>query len=185
MEPPTWEQLTNLRLQEQELMLKYWLQSNLFTFQWWLIVLVPLLLWIVWWRQVDRRRFREITYYGLTITLIVFFLDTLGTNFSLWQYPVTFIPLVPTLLGADLAVLPVLYMHAYQHSPTLRIFWMRLIALGAFASFIAGPLAEWLSIYEMRYWSHLLSFPSYIAVGLLARWVIVKAIAIEQRSASK
>ena len=178
--PVNSEEITALRRLEADVMWRYWSETVLFSLNWWLMIVITAAVWIFWWRIVDRRRFTEITFFGLVITLMVLGLDTIGTDLNLWAYPYTILPLVPAQLGVDLAVLPVLYMHLYQHSATLKEFGVRLVILAAFASFVAAPIAEWLGIYQMLLWRHIYSFPIYIAVGFLAWWVIVKALRVEQ-----
>ncbi len=63
------KELTNLRHD-------FWLQHDLFSVQWWLLLAVFVISWYVWWRLVDKRRLMEIVLFGVMMSYLILY----GTN---------------------------------------------------------------------------------------------------------
>lgn len=59
------------------LWLNYWKEEVVFTYQWWIMILILILPFFLWWMLVDKRRIIEISLVGLFISGIAFILDQL------------------------------------------------------------------------------------------------------------
>ncbi len=55
----------------EELETQYWLENNLFSFQWWLLLIVLILPWVIWSRFVERKRRKEILLFGALLIILV------------------------------------------------------------------------------------------------------------------
>lgn len=169
---PLWKEQIKIRIKLRDINLQHWLNNNVFSPVWWLMLILFIVLWFIWWKLVNKSKLLEIIAYGLFIMLISLIIDIVGTNNVLWNYPNKLIPLVPSLLFADLCAMPTIYMLIYQYFTTWKSFIAASIISGFLNAFICEPIAISLQIYEMNSWKHIYSFPLYIIIGLLFKKVM-------------
>lgn len=155
-----------------QLNIGYWRHHNLFSFGWWFLVAGTTVSAIVWWKLVDRKRIVEVLMFGLLITVIATFLDSVGTDFLLWGYPTKILPLAPPLLFVDYFTLPTLYSLIYQYCSRWRTFFWGMVIMSIVTSFAGEPLLVWLNIYDMHRWRHIYSFPLYILLGICVKALV-------------
>ncbi len=163
--------------------LEYWLQYSLFTWQWWFLLASTILPWIIWWKKVDRSRFFDITTFGLWWVVVAVTLDNMGVTLHLWDYPIQLIYLMPPLVPADLAVIPITYMFLYQYIQSWGKFIIASIIAAFTFSYIIEPFFvkfEMLKFYESTFeWGHTVSFFSFTLLSILVRWfhlMIIKMV---------
>ena len=160
-----------LRLQQQltDLELRYWLDHVLFTFNWWFLVFIFIIPWIIWYRLVDKKRIREILLYGFAVIVISCLLDDLGVAILLWAYPYELFELSDRLNAVNLSSLPVLYMLVYQYFPKWKSFFIAHIVLALVFSFVAESILIKMNIYVPLLWKSIYSFPIYITIGVVVK----------------
>jgi len=56
----TADQIAELEKQLVQLKIEHWLKEDLFTPQWWLMLVFLLIPWILWWRYVDKTRILQL-----------------------------------------------------------------------------------------------------------------------------
>lgn len=159
-----------------------WLHHDLFTWQWCLLVSVLIIPWFIWWHYVDRERLLEITLLGAIVFIISSFSDAVLTELGYWSYEYQVIPLWPRLISADFSVLPISYMFIYQYSKEWKDFLLIMIIVAAFFAFVGEPFLMWLKIYKLHQWKHIYSFPLYIALGILIRYLL-RLLLVKQKQA--
>lgn len=172
---PTLEELIEQEKIVFEMMEQYWLQNSLFTWQWWLLLALAIIPWFIWWRLVDKRRLFEILTFGLTILFISIILDIIGQSYLLWIYPHRIHwATAPPILPYDTTVMPVAYMLTYQYATSWKAFIKWMIIVGLVYAFIAEPFLKWINVYKTLNWKYYYSFPIYIGLGLLTKWLVEK-----------
>jgi len=159
-------QLTYLRIEE-------WLHHDLFTWQWWLLLAVLIIPWFLWWRKVDKTRLLAIILLGMLVFIISSYLDAVLSELGLWQYHYWTVPLWPRLIAADWTVLPITYMFIYQkYGSTWKGFITAMTVTSALYSFGGESFLMWIGVYELHGWHHYYSFPIYLAIGILVKWLV-------------
>lgn len=156
-----------------------WLQYDLFSPQWWLLVTVLIVPWIIWWHYVNKRKLLEISLVGAIVLIVASYLDAVFSDMSLWDYHYHVVTVWPRLISADFTLLPVTYMMVYQYFAKWDHFILVMIVLSAVFSFAGEPLLIWLKIYDPQQWKHIYSFPIYITIGIFARWLIQAMLAVQ------
>ncbi|KAA0545384.1 hypothetical protein FZW96_18625 [Bacillus sp. BGMRC 2118] len=169
MEHPSFEDVKMVDRHLSEIRMEYFIHENLFTFQWWLLVILMLLPWAIFFYLVNRKSLIEILFYGSLISSLTVLLDDIGVELQLWSYKYQFVKLIPRLNPVDYCILPVFYMLIYQYFRSWKSFISAMIIFSAFASFIAEPLFIWLDIYIPTKWEHWYSFPCYILLGIFVK----------------
>ncbi|NLP53060.1 CBO0543 family protein [Bacillus sp. RO1] len=137
--------------------------------RWWLLLTSIFLPWVIWWWIVDKKRVFEILAYGLCWAAMATWLDLLGTEYGKWSYPFKLNTDIQTLLPADSAVIPVMYMILYQYVSTWKRFVIGSVLCAAVLSFIFEPLFMMLDMLELKEWTHMKSFFSFISLALATK----------------
>jgi hypothetical protein len=173
---PTFEEMYSLQSAADEAGREFWLNNVVFTYQWWLLVALTIIPFIIWWKIVDRRRFFEITTYGLLVALISGLLDAIGVEMNAWEYKYDLIPLLDVFIAYDIAILPVSYMLIYQYFLKWNSFVFAHIIVAFLFAFVGEPLLMRLDIYQLIKWKHIYSVPGYFFLAIFLRWVMGKLI---------
>lgn len=158
-------QLTELRQQ-------YWSHYDLFSAQWWLLLALFIVPWLVWWRLVDRTRLKDIVWFGIATSYLIFFLDHVGYELNLWIYPHKLFRFIPESSAYDLGVLPVLHMLVYQYCRSWRSFLMTNTIMAVIFVAVCEPVSVWLGLYKLIHWKYIYSFPLYILKVALIKWLL-------------
>lgn len=180
---PGFDDVEKVREQLSEVTRQYWTAHNLFTWQWWLLIVLSIVPWLVWWKLVNKQRMIEIALFGAFVALLASILDVIGTNVLFWGYPQQ--PLwflIPPLLPIDLTIMPVEHMLLYEYFPRWKGFILALIVVAVISAFLLEPLFSLCGLYKLYSWQYAYSVPIYILKALLAKLIIQKML---QRQMSK
>lgn len=168
------KEMQKLEEQISQMVYDHWINHELFTWQWWLILILTFVPWFIWWRFLDKNRKLEIFSFGLVIALVASFLDVFGWNRHLWSYPIQLLPVCTPLLPFDFTVLPIINMLIYQYFRKWRSFFLGNVIAAFFFAFISEPFLKWINVYDPHDWKHIYSVPIYIGNALLGKWLIEK-----------
>lgn len=157
-------QLTQARIQN-------WIHHDLLSYQWWILLAVLFIPWLLWWKWVDKTRLIEIALYGAITLVSASFLDAILSELCLWDYHFYVIPLWPRLISADFSVIPVTYMFIYQYFQEWKGFLFALLIISVIFAFAGEPLLVWLNIYTLHGWKHFYSLPLYFVLGVLVKYL--------------
>ncbi|HET7577721.1 MAG TPA: CBO0543 family protein [Bacillales bacterium] len=160
-----------LKLQEQMVHLrkKYFFEHVLFSGQWWLLVIITLVLWTAWILLVDRTRLKNIMIVGLITLGFAIVLDDTGLSLHLWDYPYKLFFFATRLDPVDLVILPFALMMIYQYGRSWISYTVMVFLFALFAALVAEPIFVKLDMYTMIHWKHIYSVPIYFGIGLVAR----------------
>jgi hypothetical protein len=159
------------RKQLIDLKTEYWLNSNVFSVHWWLILFFLIFPWFVWWRMVDKSRLKEIALHGFFVMLMATTLDDIGSQLNLWVYPHIFTPLSQRFEPYDYSVLPVIYMLIYQKYSNWKSYIIAQLIVSALFSYILEPITVYFNIYKMINWKAHYSFCIYPIIGMLCKQI--------------
>lgn len=180
----SFEEIIEIQNKSIEAQQQHWLNNELFTFQFWLLIVILIIPWLIWWKLVDRKRLMEILVYGLLVHTLVTVLDEIGCQLNLWEYRYDIEPLFPRLIPINFTALPIVYMFLYQYFNKWKYFLAANVIAAAIMSFIIEPIFVWLDIYELFGWKHVYSFPIYIIIAIFFK-LAMKIIFKKQNSHSK
>ncbi|WP_257348859.1 CBO0543 family protein [Pseudalkalibacillus decolorationis] len=160
------ENVTDIQGKLLDLKVDHWSEHGLFSANWWLLLVLLTLPWILWWFLVDRSRLFKILTLGLMVSIIANLLDTLGISWGLWVYKMDIVPGFPQLIPIDHSVLPVGYMLVYQFFPKWKHFLIVSVIASLFGAFIVEQTFVHIGIYKMIVWKHIYSVPFYILIAI-------------------
>lgn len=175
-EIPSHDTIFELETQLTQIRIETWLHHDLFSYQWWLLVAVLFIPWLLWWKWVDKKRLTEITLFGAVIWIIASFLDATMSEIGLWEYNFYVIPYWPRLITADFTIIPVTYMFIYQYFKKWKSFLWAMLVVSLFFAFVGEPLLVWLDIYTLHTWKHFYSLPIFftmaVSIKCLTHWIL-------------
>lgn len=150
----------------------YFFEYNIFSFQWWLLVGITILLWVVWLCLVNKRRLQPILIVGMFTSILAIIFDDIGLSEVAWNYPYRMMPFTSRMNPVDLCVIPVSYMLLYQFLVSWRSYIIGILGFSLFAAFIAEPIFVKLNMYVTLTWEYWYSAPIYFAIGLFTKWFV-------------
>jgi len=174
-------QIQQMHAAFSKLRLEAWLVDTLWTWQWWLLIALFVLPWIVWWHLVDRKRLTEICLFGMFVLATASWMDELGTELMLWYYPYKIIPYYPQLVPINYTVLPITFMLIYQYTSTWYSYVMTMTVMAAVFSWVAEPALKFMGIYTLITWRYSYSFPLYLIIAVSHRWLLEKILATAKK----
>lgn len=181
---PSFEEILSVQNIVVQMQIRQWTHHDVFSLQFWFLMLLMFVPWYIWWKLADKKRLRELLLYGSLVSTVVTILDEIGCQLNLWEYVYDIEPLFPRLLPVNLTILPVTFMLVYQFFPKWKYFLTAHALVAAVLSFIAEPVLVWMRIYVMFQWKHIYSFPFYILIPLLLKWLmtVIKAKELPARN---
>jgi len=171
---PSFDKIHSKHVELEKMENQYWQNHDLFSFQWWLLLLVLIVPWKLWVKFVDRKRIKEILLFGALLIIFIGLLDDIGVNLSLWSYPYKLTYLVTRLSAVDYGMIVVMHMFIYQKFKEWKTFLIANILLAAIFTFIFEPISVRLGIYKLDNWKYIYSFPIYILKASLVKTIIDK-----------
>lgn len=173
---PLHEEIIQLKEKLNDLFVQHYWEREIFTPTWWISIALIFIPLIIWWKVVDKKRLIEISAYGLLVNVIATFLDIGLSDHMMWEYPVRILPQMALLLPVDYVIIPVIGAVLYQKFPKWGHFLLACTAASAFMSFVCEPFAVYIRMYKLLTWRYVYSFPIYIAIYALCKFVTHKMV---------
>ena len=173
------DKIIELRKQTSNIQNDLWLNESLFSFPWWVSIILAIASVILFWKLVDKNRFSEITLVGFVSAVVTTLFNDIGVDLTLWTYPTQIFGLIRSFIILDLVMIPTAFMLLYQYFKNWKKYIIAITVFSAFGSFIAQPLFSLIGKYKLINWSYLYSFPVYIVMGILIKAVVSKIFSIE------
>lgn len=177
--------LYNAHMAFTQLRIEHWLQNNLYSWQWYFLLAMLVIPWIVWWKLVDKKRLVPIIAIGLMVLSTANWMDQVGVEFGWWTYPYKTIPIFPQMIPVNYSMLPVGYMLLYQWYTPWRSYMVAATVLSAIMSWVAEPVIVWMGIYHLQSWHYSFSFPIYIVIAYTHKRIVDAAIEISNNQRKK
>jgi hypothetical protein len=157
-----------------------WLEYEFLTWEWWLLLSFFISPWILWIYTKKREWLVESILFGVIVMVITILLDTIGLQFSFWEYPIEFLPVIPSAFPFDVSLVPVAYMLLFQYNRTWKSFISAQIVMAFVYAFIGEPLCNWINLVCYIKWNYMYSFLYYILIGLGIRALILKWVSVSK-----
>jgi hypothetical protein len=183
---PLFDEMVKYYEKVQIMSRQYWISDDLFSFNWWLLVSLMILLWLFWGKFVNKTKIVEILLGGSLISIVTLLLDLTGLNLGLWNYTsLLFSGFYPTLAPVDLVVIPVTYMLIYQYKINWKSFFLTSVMVSGIYSFVAEPIFNGLDIYRLNHWHYIYSFPIYILLFLMIKGIVDIVVKISKSTSNQ
>jgi hypothetical protein len=155
--------------------IQHWVNHEVFSWNWWVLVgfiLVPFIIWLI---LVDRKRMLELLLVWTLVIIPTSYLDAIGIDLKFWVYPVQFLPVTPRAIPFDVFMVGISYMLLYQYFSKWQTYFKALIVLAFVFAFIGEPLSHYLNLVYYVKWKYYYSFIYYILLGVTIKAIISKS----------
>jgi hypothetical protein len=154
--------------EKNKIYFKVWTEDIVFTWRWWLTVMLLILPWIIWFKYRKKESSGRLLLVGFFTYVITTIFDAAGVAFGLWVYIITPLPYINSyFMPWDFSLFPVTIMFLLQYKPDSYIF-IKALGFSLFCGFIAEPLFVWLNIYHPIKWRYYIGIPIYMVIFLLS-----------------
>jgi hypothetical protein len=149
-----------------------WLQNELFSVRWWVLLALCLLFVYLWWKIADKKRLGETALFTASVFIFIIVLDELGDELSLWYYPVDLFPLFPPMWAVDISCLPFIYALLFRITKTWKSFLIASAVMCVIFCFALEPLFVWTDVYRPLAWKSWYGLPLYFAIGVASKFIV-------------
>jgi hypothetical protein len=162
-------EIDELNIKESRMEFDWWQQHDVFSFQWWIIVIVNVLFVALLLIFMDRKRTRSTVLAFMTGLFIVGAVDQVGKFFDLWRYPHQLIPFTENLNAVDFFVIPSIVAYMYQKFSTWKSFLIADVVVSLVIAYVGEPIFVSLDMYELVRWSYWKSLIVLVAIAILVK----------------
>lgn len=148
-----------------------WLNHELFSLNWWIIVIFNVVLFALLVFLADRRRTSQIAVSFLIAYAIVGFFDESGEYFGWWSYPYELIPFSARFNAVNFFAIPSIIALVYQWFTRWSSFLLATVVYAAVNSYVGEPIFVMLGIYKLNTWTYTGSFLVMIVIPVLVKYL--------------
>jgi hypothetical protein len=159
-----------------DLDIKGWLDNELFSWNWWILIFLLIVPWIVWIKVLERKRLIEILLFGTFVFIPTNLLDTIGDDLRFWIYPTELFPWDLRAFGFDASMVTITYMLIYQYFHSWKSYIIAQVSMAFLFAFIGEPLCHYLDLVLYIEWKYFYSFIYYIILGISVKATLEKLI---------
>ena len=182
---PKYDDIQHLDYKLEQMKKEYWIHHDLFSFQWWLLLFILIIPWLIWLRYVEKKRIMEIVLFGSLLMILVELMDDIGVNLHWWSYPYQLFQAIPRLTAVDNGIIIVAHMFIFQFFKKWKSFLMANLIMATIFTFICEPITVWLHIYKLDHWRYVYSLPIYILKAALVKWVVERLMTVKNKAIMK
>jgi hypothetical protein len=172
MTNPAFEEIVEVQQTLHRLRFDYWIEHDIFSWQWWLLLSMLIIPWVIWYKVIPKENKAVVLSFGLLIGLLSSQLDEIGVMTGTWSYPYQLVQTNRGLNPYNFTLIPVGYMIVYQYFKKWKPFILGNIVIGFIAAFGAEPLLKYVGIYQPFHWKYYYSLPIYIVLPIIFRVIV-------------
>jgi MFS family permease len=165
------QEIENLYNKVHQLEMNDWIHNDLFSFQWWIILIANAIFFVIFLFFIDRKRIFQMALAYMICFLVVCVSDDIGEYFGLWSYPHRFIPFITEFDVVEFAVVPVTITLMYQMFKSWKKYLTAGIIISFIFAFITLPLFVYLNITQLNNWKYFNSFLVLIVIFILVKCI--------------
>lgn len=150
----------------------YWIHHTLFSFQWWVILILNVIFLLLFLLFIDRQRILLIALAFMISYVIVSISDDVGEYFQLWSYPHQLLQFLAPLTSVEFIIVPSIMALMYQMFSKWKFFLIADFIVSIIISFIVQPIFVYLDIYKLHNWTYFYSLLVLFVIGAVVKIII-------------
>ncbi|MGG1514277.1 CBO0543 family protein [Paenibacillus oryzisoli] len=167
----TQNEMESMQSQLNTLNTSHWYNHELFTSNWWIILLFNFVLFGLLILLADRRRTSTIAVAFLIALAIVGTFDETGTYMGRWIYPYEFLPFSARLNAVNFLAIPSIIALVYQWFTRWSSFLLATVIYSILNSYIGEPIFVHLGIYKLTNWTYTGSFLVMLLIPIVVKYL--------------
>lgn len=149
--------------------LDYWINHVLFSFHWWVILIMNAIFLVLFIFFIDRKRILLITLAFLISYVINTISDDIGEYFQLWSHPHQLVQFLAPLATVEFIIVPSIIALMYQMFNRWRGFFIAYFFVASLISFIVQPIFVYTDLYKLHNWNYFYSFVVLFVIGIVVK----------------
>lgn len=147
----------------------YWIHHDLFSFHWWVILIMNAIFLILFLFFIDRQRILLITLAFMISYVINTIFDDIGEYFQLWSHPHELVEFLSPMATVEFIVVPSIMALMYQTFSRWKFFFITDFIVASLISFIVQPIFVYTDLYKFHNWNYLYSWIILFVTGILVK----------------
>ncbi|HBW36110.1 MAG TPA: hypothetical protein DEF89_12665 [Desulfosporosinus sp.] len=147
-----------------------WATQIVFTWRWWLEIILIVLPWIVWVKIRNRKDTVRLLFIGLSVAIATSTFDNIGISYGLWHYDWKPFPCFYSFFPWNYSLFPVVVMLLLQFKPKVNPI-IKAVGFAFLCAFVCEPFANWIALYDLKNWEFWYSFIIYIPLYLIFNYI--------------
>ncbi len=162
---------------------QHWISQEFLSYQWFIMVGVLAITYIVWFKLVDTKRITQILLLGSLITVAGSFVNLYLAGFGgFWEYKIAVTPVKPAVFTVSYTIIPIFHMLVFQYTSSWKSYLIWASIATGFLAFILVPVYSALGIFQLhKGWNYIYHFAMMLIEGIVARWIVLWLDRLEQR----
>ena len=160
---------------------QHWVSKELFCFGWFLEIIVLTIVYIIWFKLVDKSKFKKSiasrvsNLFGFIIADLVLF-----NGLGLVEFKIGIFPMMAPIFIVTVTIVPILFMLVQQYTFSWKGYLLWASIGAAVISFGLGPIYTLVGIIQLHNWNYFYQFLLMLTGGILSRAALLWVIGIEQ-----
>ncbi len=166
------------------LSMRRWLTEEVFSFGWFLMAAILIIVYIIWLRLLDKKRATALLLIG-SLAAVAYSLNSmvLGGVFGLADYLVRILPFYSNVFVSSITLSPITIMLAEQYASSWKGYMLRTAIGLAVLCFAVFPLYILVGILEFHNWNVFFHFVVLFVISLVIRLAFLWITGTEKRHA--
>lgn len=160
---------------------QHWVSKELFSFGWFFIIIVLAIVYIIWFKLVDKSNLRNLLLLG-SLASVGFIIGDLVLFNSLGriEFKIRIFPLMAPIFIVTVTIVPILIMMVHQYTSSWKGYLLWASIGTAVIAFGLGPIYILVGIIQLHNWNMFYQFLFMLTGGILSRAALLWVIGIEQ-----
>lgn len=162
---------------------QHWISNEVFSFGWFLSIIVLAIFYTSWLILVDKSRIDQLLLIGTLASVGYIIFDIIGSNFlGLFEYKIRITPFLPTIFTVAVTIAPMIIMFAHQCTASWKNYslWVS-IGMG-FLCLILLPIYTLLGIFKLHdSWNYFHHFLAFLVGAIISRVLLLWIIGIKRK----
>jgi len=160
---------------------QHWVSKELFSFGWFLEIIVLTIVYIIWLKLVDKSNLRNLLLLGALASVGFIIADlVLFNNLGLIEFKIGIFPMIAQIFIVTITIVPILFMLVQQYTSSWKGYLLWASIGAAIISFGLGPIYTTVGIIQLHNWNFFYQFLLMLTGGILSRAALLWVIGIEQ-----
>ena len=159
-----------------------WVSNQLFSFNWFLIIIVNAIFYIIWFKLLDKSRISHLLLIGSSSAVLFLLGDIILFGFlGVAEYKVSLAPFDPPIFIMGVTIAPIIIMLVQQYMSSWKGYLLWTSIGMTFLAFVILPIYSVVGIFQLHNWNYFYHFLYLIISALITKVIYNWVMSIDQR----
>lgn len=166
-----------------KLSIQSWTSNEVFSFQWFLMIGILIVSYVVWLKLLDRKKATELLLIGSldSVAKLIIAAVLLDNILGVYDYEIRILPVPGNIFATSVTISPILIMLVTQYTTSWKGFFLWAAIGNAFLNFVIFPIYTSIGILKFYNWNVFYHFLVLYAIAICVRVVFLWITGIQKR----